>query len=210
MSDPAYFQLVRHYEKRFAEHGATAAGVDWPDEAGATLRYDVMLDLLRWDSLRPATATLLDFGCGVAGLYEHLRGDELGRSVQYAGHDLSELYIEHCCRTHPGIRFSAGDVLAGHRLDSVDYVVANGVFTERLGLDHEEMFAFMRAVLEQLVTVARRGVAFNVMSTLVDWERDDLFHVAPSRIADLAAGFGRRFVIRHDYPLYEYTTYLYR
>lgn len=210
MSDPAYFQLVRHYEARFVEYGATAAGVDWPDEAGATLRYDVMLDLLRWDSLRPANATLLDFGCGAAGLYEHLRDDELGRHVQYAGHDLSELYIEHCCRTHPEIRFSAGDVLAGHRLDSVDYVVANGVFTERLDLDHEEMFAFMCAVLEQLVTIARRGVAFNVMSTLVDWERDDLFHVAPSRIADLAAGFGRRFVIRHDYPLYEYTTYLYR
>ena len=210
MSEPAYFQLVRHYEACFAVYGATAAGVDWPDEAGASLRYEVMLDLLRWDPLRPRSPTLLDFGCGVAGLFEHLQGDELGRSVTYAGHDLSELYVEHCRRAYPGIGFSVGDVLAGHRLDPVDYVVVNGVFTERLGLDHEEMFAFMRSVLDRLVKVARRGVAFNVMSSLVDWEREDLFHVEPSRIADLAGVFGRRFVIRHDYPLYEFTTYLYR
>lgn len=210
MNDPNYLRLVRHYEACFARHGATAAGVDWPDEAGATLRYEVMLDLLRLDPLRPTTPTLLDFGCGAAGLYGHLRSDVLGHSVEYTGHDLSEVFIAHCRSAYPDVTFTAGDVLAGHELSAVDYVVANGVFTERLDLSHEEMFIFMQSVLERLFAVARRGVAFNVMSSLVDWERDDLFHISPSRIADLAAKFGRRFLIRHDYPLYEYTTYLYR
>lgn len=210
MNDPAYLRLVRHYEACFAEHGATAAGVDWPDEAGAKLRYDVMLDLLRWDPLKPEAPTLLDFGCGAAGLYSHVRCDELGRSLDYSGHDLSELYVAHCRVAYPEVRFTTGDILAGHQLDVVDYVVVNGVFTERLDLEHEEMFIFMRSILERLTAVARRGVAFNVMSSLVDWERDDLFHVPPSQIAELATVFGRRFLIRHDYPLYEYTTYLYR
>jgi hypothetical protein len=49
------------------------------------------------------------------------------------------------------------------------------------------------------------------MSKLVDWERDDLFH----RPFDTMASFvwknlSRHFVIRHDYPAYEYTTYVYR
>jgi hypothetical protein len=49
------------------------------------------------------------------------------------------------------------------------------------------------------------------MSKLVDWERDDLFH----RPFDTMASFvwknlSRHFVIRHDYPAYEYITYVYR
>ena len=210
MNEPAHVRLVRHYETCFEKHGATAAGVDWPDEAGAMMRYEVMLDLLRWDSFCPKAPTILDFGCGVAGLYEHLQKDQLGLVVKYAGHDLSESYVDHCRCAYPEVEFSVGDVLDGYELDPVDYVVANGVFTERLDIAYEDMFDFMYSVLDQLVTVARRGVAFNVMSSFVDWERDDLFHVPPGQIADLASKFGRRFIIRHDYPLFEYTTYLYR
>ncbi|MEM9202303.1 MAG: class I SAM-dependent methyltransferase [Actinomycetota bacterium] len=210
MTEPDYVALVRHYEACFARHGATAAGVDWPDEAGAALRYDVMLDLIRHDPLAPTTPTLLDFGCGAGGLLEHLRADALGEHIAYRGHDLSARYIEYCRQTYPDVEFTIGDVLDGYELAPVDYVVANGVFTERLSLGHDAMFAFMVSVLSKLAEVAQRGVAFNVMSTHVDWERDDLFHVDPGRVADLAGSIGRRFAIRHDYPLYEFTTYLYR
>ena len=58
---------------------------------------------------------------------------------------------------------------------------------------------------------ARVGIAFNVMSKHVDWERDDLFHLP----FDVLAGFLRRelsrhYVFRANYGLYEYTTYVYR
>jgi len=55
------------------------------------------------------------------------------------------------------------------------------------------------------------GVAFNVMSKHVDWERDDLFHLPFDTLARyLIASLTRNFVIRSDYGLYEYTTYIYR
>jgi hypothetical protein len=49
------------------------------------------------------------------------------------------------------------------------------------------------------------------MSKQVDWERDDLFHLPLDVMSSfVSANLSRRFVVRHDYPLFEYTTYVYR
>jgi hypothetical protein len=54
-------------------------------------------------------------------------------------------------------------------------------------------------------------MAFNVMSKHVDWERDDLFHLPFDELGRwLVSSISRNFVIRADYGLYEYTTYVYR
>ena len=57
---------------------------------------------------------------------------------------------------------------------------------------------------QQLVSVAyrhcARGVAFNVMSPVVDWRRDDLFHLPFDTMARFVGGaLSRHFVVRHDY-----------
>ncbi len=55
------------------------------------------------------------------------------------------------------------------------------------------------------------GVAFNVMSKDVDWEREDLFHLPLNVLSNfLTKEVTRDFIIRYDYGLYEYTTYLYK
>jgi hypothetical protein len=49
------------------------------------------------------------------------------------------------------------------------------------------------------------------MSKLVDWERDDLFHVSMDEIGlSLKNNLSKNFVIRNDYKLYEYTIYVYK
>ncbi len=78
-------------------------------------------------------------------------------------------------------------------------------------LSFDEMLAYFQAVVIRLFAKARIGVAFNVMSKQVDWERDDLFHLPLDILASfLTKNISRDFVIRHDYGLYEYTTYVYR
>ena len=73
------------------------------------------------------------------------------------------------------------------------------------------MWTFMTHVITKLWAETRKGLAFNVMSAVVDWRRDDLFHVELDRLAAfLFALAGRRVVFRNDYDLYEYTAYLYR
>ena len=73
------------------------------------------------------------------------------------------------------------------------------------------MVAFASDIIRAAFDTARIGIAFNVMSKNVDWERDDLFHWGLDELtAFLTKDISRRFVLRNDYGLYEYTVYVYR
>jgi cyclopropane fatty-acyl-phospholipid synthase-like methyltransferase len=168
-----------------------------------------MVDVIKHD---PASKIkLLDFGCGVSHLYEYIKKHNLS-NIEYSGLDLSEKFIELCKRKFPHITYYCVDILDDNvDIPSFDYIVMNGVFTEKRSLSFDEMFNYFKQVIIRVFQKADKGIAFNVMSKQVDWEREDLFHLP----FDLLAGFltknvSRHFVIRHDYRLYEYTTYVYR
>ena len=92
-----------------------------------------------------------------------------------------------------------------------DYIVMNGLFTAKCDLSFEAMLEYFQRLVRRVFAKARKGIAFNVMSKQVDWEREDLFHLPFDMLASfLAREVSRHFVIRHDYGLYEYTTYVYR
>jgi SAM-dependent methyltransferase len=211
MSRPSYLALADHYEGCLERHGDTHLGVDWPDADDAQLRHRVMLEVVRpgpgSDRVR-----VLDLGCGAGHLLEHIR--ERGLSwIDYTGADVSQRFVDLCREKFPETPSACVDLLAEDpaALGRFDYVVMNGVFTIRASLAQDEMFAFMTALVGRAFSLADRGVAFNVMSKHVDWERDDLFHVPYDELAAwLVRDLTRHHVIRADYGLYEYTAYAYR
>jgi hypothetical protein len=100
---------------------------------------------------------------------------------------------------------------ADEALPVFDYVVLNGVFNYRGPIERSEMMRYWERLTMTAYRHCRCGMAFNVMSTLVDWERDDLFHLPFAAMTTFVAKhLSRHFVIRHDYQAYEYTTYVYR
>ena len=71
------------------------------------------------------------------------------------------------------------------------------------------MFDYFKVLVEIVFNNVKKGVILNVMSSQVDWKRDDLFHLS----LDDMAGFvkeklSRKFIIRNDYGLYDYTVYI--
>ena len=73
------------------------------------------------------------------------------------------------------------------------------------------MMEFFTSVIAKLWDKCNKGIAFNLMSKIVDWERDDLFHVSLDELGwFLKNNLSRNFVIRNDYKLYEYTVYVYK
>ena len=204
-----YTHLVEHYETCLAQHGDTHRGVDWPNAQDAQTRYQVMLDVIRPTS---GKVTLLDFGCGAAHLYEYIQQHHR-HQIEYAGLDLSAEFLTLARQKFPTIPFYHLDLLTSpeHELPSFDYVVLNGVLTEKLQMTNEEMWNYAQQLLRAVFAKTRGGLAFNVMSKQVDWERDDLFHLSLDRLAEfLVRDLSRHFVVRNDYGLYEYTTYVYR
>ena len=176
--EPSYLTLRDHYESKLREHGDNHRGVDWPNRPDAEKRYDVMLGVIR-ETATPVT--VLDIGCGLAHLYDRIIESHLDRRLVYEGLDISAAFIEASRARHPQVRFHQADILAPDSAlvsaRQYDYVVLNGVFTEKLAMSHAAMSDFFQNMLAAAYQFARKGVAFNVMTKHVDWERDDLFHL---------------------------------
>ncbi len=208
MAEKKYLEIVAHYEACLAQHGDTHLGVDWPKPEHVDIRHQVMLDVIRGD--RP-DVSLLDFGCGASHLYEYIQHKGLTH-IAYAGLDISKEFIALSRQKFPMLPYYCMDVLTeGDALPEFDYIVMNGVFTEKRSLSYAEMLEYFFVMLRKVYFKARLGLAFNVMSSHVDWERDDLFHLPLDTLAGFVTkALGRDFVIRNDYGLYEYTAYLYR
>lgn len=205
-----YLDIVSHYESCLAQHGDTHLGVDWPKKVDVNKRHRVMLEVVK-PELRHGTVRLLDFGCGAAHLFEYIREHAIS-NIEYSGLDLSDRFIQLCRNKFPSNDFYCLDLLEQNEtLPIFDYIVMNGVFTEKRSLTFEEMFTYFKQLIKRVFAHAEIAIAFNVMSKHVDWERKDLFHLP---FDDLAAFLRQEltsnFTIRNDYGLYEYITYVYR
>ena len=206
-----YTAIVEHYESCFEKYGDTPKGMDWQNEEDALKRYSVMLDLVK-EKKNPVS--LLDFGCGTSHLLEFINknADRYG-NLKYSGADISSQFITLSKIKFPQVDYYCVDILKDDisNISSFDYTILNGVFTEKNTLSHEQMWEFFQKMILTIFEKVDKGMAFNVMSKAVDWERDDLFHLSTDVLIDfMVKNLSRNFIIRNDYGLYEYTVYLYK
>jgi hypothetical protein len=210
MESKKYISIVAACEADLEKYGDSYRGVGWTKrKEDVDRRYQVMLDIIKKDT-SGEKVKLLDFGCGASHLYEYILRNRI-TTIDYSGLDLSEVFINLSKSKYPHNAYYHVDILSDSvRLPTFDYIVMNGVFNFKGELSFDEMFAYFQALIDAVVPLARVGIAFNVMSKHVDWERDDLFHLPFDALGSfLREEVSRHFVIRHDYGLYEYTTYIY-
>lgn len=203
-----YKKIIEHYENCLKEHGDNYRGVDWPNYKDANTRYQVMLDIIKD---KDDEVTLLDFGCGTSHLFQFIE-DKNVENIKYTGLDISKSFIELAQKKYPQNTYFDFDVLKHQdKLPDFDYIICNGVFTEKRELSFEAMWIYCQDMLTTIFSKANKGIAFNVMSKSVDWERWDLFHLPTDLLIDfMTKELSRKFVIRNDYGLYEYTVYLFK
>lgn len=211
MADRPDEVILARSDAALRAYGDTARGANWPNEVDRRVRFDVMLDVIEAEGAGPVV--LCDLGCGTGELLAHLRRRGL-HEVEYFGVDRSRLALEHAREKFPGVRFLQLDVNDGDaRLDALacDYLVSNGLFTVKWEMRQAQMRAFVEGTIAHVWPQVRRGIAFNVMSPVVDWERDDLYHAPMDELARFLHGLaGRRVRFRADYGLYEYTAYAWK
>ena len=204
-----YKSIIDHYESCLDRHGTDQPhlAVDWPNAKDADSRYEKMLEIV------PVTdpCTLLDFGCGLSGLKTHL--DRTNRDyINYTGLDISKKFVDESQKLFPRVEYLHCDILK-HRVERQwDWVICNGVLTEKRELSFGEMWSYARDLLLTLFGLCRQGMTFNVMSNYVDYQKDFLFHLPVTQAVEFVAShLSRKFVIHHmNYGLYEYTFYVYR
>ncbi len=225
--DNPYKKIAEHYSQTFEKHGATPQGLDWDNQENLDKRYKVMYELIKNDN--PGTFkvdgiiannySLLDFGCGYGGFYKWLTN--FNKYFNYSGIDINENLINKARELYSEQAFGLVDIHSEEgweafnnpRIcrDDYDYVICNGTFTVKNTLTQEEMTNFMCSTLEKLWTKTNKGIAFNCMSKVLDYERDDLFHVSFDELSMwVYDNLSSKFTIRQDYGLREFIMYVYK
>ena len=202
MSEQILSSVERYYSGRFAEHGATARGVDWNSPESQELRFE---QLLRVADRAGRPFTLNDYGCGYGALVPYLA--RRGLDAVYRGFDVSEPMLEHARREHEGPP-RAVFVGTEDELDAAEYTVASGIFNVKLDVPKADWQEYVLVTLETIARLSTRGFAFNMLTSYSDADRmrPDLYYAEPAYFFDhVKRRYARNVALLHDYGLYEFT-----
>ena len=203
-----YHTIYKYYESCLDKHGDNNLGVDWPNKEDVDTRFKIMTDIV---INKDINNKILDFGCGCGHLYEYILKNNL--NITYSGLDISPKYYELCKTKFPNQKFYNIDILKDYSdsIKNVDYIVINGVFTEKRDLTDEDMWIFMTDSIKKLFQIAKIGIVFNLMTPIVDYKDDKLFYVSFDKLGFyLKENLSRNFIINNNYKLWEYSVYVYK
>lgn len=203
--DAIHGRVAAYYGERLEQHGPTARGVDWRDEATQELRFARLAEVFR----SAGSGSVAEIGCGYGALAGWLHRQ--GWHFAYAGYDIAPAMVAAARTMHgdiPQASFAEGD-----RADPADFVVASGIFNVRFDIPDEQWRAYVDATLEAMAASARVGFAFNCLTSFSDEDRKEprLWYADPGEMLNACIRrFGRHVALQHNYRLYEFTICVWR
>ncbi len=202
-----FAKLERHYAALFESHGDTPAAVQQRDAATQERRMHRLCEIGDISHAR-----IFDFGCGSGHLLTVLKRD-YGFDGHYTGYDLSEPHLAGARAKFPEATFARRDIFEEGIDGRFDYAFVSGVFNNRIG----DNWGFLTGAVARLFEAVDVGVAFNALSTYVDYQDAGLYYARPEDVFAFCKSALSPFVtLRHDYRIkdgvvpFEFTVYVYR
>ncbi len=193
--------IERLYSEGVLRHGAGPRSVGWKDGSSQRLRFAKLAQLLTGGSVMPISVN--DLGCGYGALFSFL--DEMAdvRLAAYHGYDISGPMLDHARNATDG---RAQLVQAAQPTRVADYSFASGTFHVKGDSTDVDWRAHVEDCVLRLAEMSRRGFAFNLLTTFVDFRQEHLFYADPCEFFEFCKRNVSRYVtLVHDYPLYEWT-----
>jgi len=189
--------IARLYEESLCQHGTASKGVGWRDEASHRLRFEKLALVIEGTH----RSSINDLGCGYGAFLDYLSNAGVAITL-FRGYDISAEMLDRARKLHSHAEFHQGSLL-----DQVaDYSFACGIFNVRLGETEQAWLTYIEQTLDNLNSYSKRGFAFNLLSTYVDFREPHLFYGDPLYFFDRCKKmYSRKVALHHDYPLYEWT-----
>ncbi len=195
--------IKNHYRMLLEKYGDAPESAQWTDQQSQEIRFKELIKVGQIDGAR-----VMDFGCGTAHLATYLKKHDI--CVQYTGVDVVEEFFQIAQQKHPEHRFGLMEDFINERFD---YVFISGVFNNKQRGNRK----FYQDSVRKLFAQCDVALAFNMMSTYVDYQDDDLFYEAPERAFSFVKQEITPFVtLRHNYEVkpgvipFEFVIYAYR
>lgn len=196
-------EIERLYTEGPDQHGVTSLSVGWNDAHSHELRFSQLVQLIERQNGAPEGFSVGDFGCGYGALFPFLSSRYNSRLQSYTGYDISQRMVD---LASENVRDPRAAFCRGAELAVADYYFVCGTFNVRMENDRAAWCQWVETTLASLARVSRRGLAFNLLSTHVDWEKEQLFYANPLDFFAIAkTKLSHSVALLHDYPLYEWT-----
>ena len=199
--------LKQYYQSLYQAHGNSVEAVQHVSQASQYKRFDILTDI------DTQLNSIIDIGCGLGDMYHYLNSK--GYQGSYLGLDFVDEFIQAASekfRAHSQANFARFDLTKEKIPATHDYILLSGVFNNNT----PDAKQFMLSTIDAMFQACKKGVAFNAMSTYVDFLNDVLFYIDPLEVFDHCKKLGAHVVLKHDYIVkegsvpYEFTMYLYK
>ena len=192
------------YNERFKEKGDVLESVGWGNPESQKLRFDIL-----FRNIEVNGKTILDVGCGFGDLISYLQ--EKGFHFKYIGIDISSELLKVANERHKdnkNISFYEGDILTipPSLLQEIDISVLSGALTYKI----EDNLSYAKNVLTKMFDLSSFMAASNFMTTYSDFQHEKNFHYSPEEIFTFSKSLSKKVTLIHDYPLYEFTTQIFK
>lgn len=180
-------RIEEHYQALVRDHGDSHLAAQYSSRESQMRRF---ASLARVGDV--TGRSVLDFGCGTAALWQYFVARATAPSL-YRGVDIVEDLLDVASENCPSGRFTTPAGLGNERFD---YVFVSGVFNNRRAGNRK----FWQSTVADLFSRTDVGLAFNLMSTYVDYRDDALFYERP----EFAFSFIKKHLtpyvtLHHDY-----------
>lgn len=200
--------LKQHYKNLLNKHGSSPEAVQHINTESQYKRFEILSEIA------PEIDSVIDVGCGLGDMFQFLNLNDF--KGKYLGLDFIPEFIElsnQHFKEHKNAQFKVCDLLSDNIPQGYDYILLSGVFNNNQK-DNED---FMLSTIKKMFDSSKKGIAFNAMSTYVDFQDSNLYYSDPLKVFDFCKrNLTRRIVLKHDYLVkedsipFEYTMYLYK
>jgi hypothetical protein len=200
-------QQAEHYHGLLQKYGASVDAVASARQEYKDLRYKSLSSVFERDK----NFSLHEIGFGLGHYYEYLKTHFADRAITFTGSEVTPVFLQHCLEKYPDCEFDNHDYALQPSQKSYDYIVLPGVFYQLGTSDPHKFSEFVHRMLINAWKSARRGLAFNMISSQVNYRYDHLFYADPSEMLAFVSRHLSRFLhFDQASPLFEFTICVYR
>ena len=153
-------------------------------------------------------ASILDIGCGRADLYDFIVNFYPDLNFTYNGIDHNPVMID-LAKEKYGVECQTG-AFEYAKLTQSEWVVANGVFTQRRCETEDEDLRKLFEDVDTLYQTATNTVAFNLLNPINNTHHEGFFYVHPGLVLDMLIEKYQNVVLRNNYSKDVYTVQIYK
>ena len=166
--------ISEFYNKELPLHPDKLECLGWEDRESQFKRFQILTDYIDLNGKK-----VLDVGCGMGHLLEHLKESDI--NAEYTGLDLLDSMVDKATERHGDHTFLQGDLFLEDDLfeeNSFNVIYCSGVFNLNTGNN----FDFLLSAVEKFLHISTDAIVFNLLHKDSPDREEKFYYFHPDQV----------------------------